>query len=131
MTLRAVYRSYGGENTKKRPAYYSKLMALLSFVRTASAVPDIDIVFVNDGPIPSDRLDVMHRFGRAIQISERPHGMRASYRFALALADLEDWADDDLVSFHEDDYLYTADAFPALAEAASRLTQASYFSLYG
>jgi len=131
MTLRAVYRSYGGENTKNRPPYYTKALALLSFVRTTSNVADVDVVFVNDGPIPRDRLEIMNRFGRVVQIADRPQGMRASYRFALALADQEGWADDDVVSFHEDDYLYTADAFPALSEAAAHLTEASYFSLYG
>jgi hypothetical protein len=131
MTLRAVYRSYGGENTKNRPPYYSKSLTLLSFVRAISLVSDVDVVFVNDGPIPSDRLAIMHRFGRVIQISDRPQGMRASYRFALGLADRECWANGDVVSFNEDDYLYTAEAFSALGEAATHLTSASYFSLYG
>jgi len=131
MTLRAVYRSYGGENTKNRPPYYSKALALLSFVRTTSLASEVDVVFVNDGPIPGDRLEIMHRFGRVIQMSDRPQGMRASYRFALRLADQEGWSDDDVVSFHEDDYLYSADAFSALGEAIAQLTDASYFSLYG
>lgn len=131
MTLRAVYRSYGGENTKNRPSYYSKLLTLLSFARTVSAVPDVDVVFVNDGPVPENRLRVMRRFGRVVQIADQARGMRASYRFALSLADRESWADDDVVSFHEDDYLYTEGALPALVEAAAELVEVSYFSLYG
>jgi hypothetical protein len=91
----------------------------------------VDVVFVNDGPIPGDRLAIMHQFGRVLPIADRAQGMRTSYRYALGLADRESWADDDVVSFHEDDYLYTADAFTALADAAARLPEAGYFSLYG
>jgi hypothetical protein len=42
MTLRLVYRSYGGENTKRRPHYYSKVLTLTSFVQAAQRVPGAD-----------------------------------------------------------------------------------------
>lgn len=131
MRLRAVFRSFGGENTKFRPPYYSKLLTLLSFVRSASAVAGCDLIFVNDGPVPPSRLAVMERYGRVIQIAGQAQGMRASYRYSLELPDREGWGDDDVVSFNEDDYLYTAVAFAALAEAAHDLPEAAYLSLYG
>ena len=126
-----VYRSYGGENRKRRPAYYSKVLTLTSFVRAAAWLPGADIVFLNDGPVPTDRMAIMERFGRVVQLGEEPQGLRASYRAALMLSTTEPWSDGDVVSFVEDDYLFTEYAFLALAEAASELTQASYFTMYG
>ena len=126
-----VYRSYGGENRKRRPDYYSKVLTLTSFVRAASRLPQADIIFLNDGPVPAERLTVMERFGRVVQLADEPRGLRASYRAALLLSTTELWSDDDLVSYVEDDYLFTEDAFLALADAASELPQASYFAMYG
>ena len=131
MTHHLVYRSYGGENRKRRPHYYSKLLTLTSFVRAAARLPEADITFVNDGPVPADRLAIMDRFGRVVQLAEEPQGMRASYRAALLLSTTEPWSDDDVVSYVEDDYLFTGDAFLALAEAAAELPQVSYFTMYG
>lgn len=131
MRLHLVYRSYGGENLKHRPAYYSKLLTLTSFVRAAAAVPDADVVFVNDGPIPAERQRVMADRGRIVSMGDSAQGLRASYRFALDLPDGEQWPDDDVVFYVEDDYLFTEVAMVALAEAAEQLEDASYFALYG
>ncbi len=126
-----IYRSYGGENRKRRPHFYSKLLTLTSFVRAAARLPEADITFFNDGPVPPDRLALMERFGRVVQLAERPQGLRASYRAALLLCTTEPWSDEDVVSYIEDDYLFTEDAFLALAEATCELRQASYFTMYG
>jgi hypothetical protein len=131
MTLRLVYRSYGGENLKRRPFYYSKMLALISFVRAATEVKGAELLFLNDGPIPDDKLAVMRRYGRVAQTGEKAKGMRASYRAALDLVTTESWTDDDVVCYVEDDYLFMADAFIALDEAVAGLPDASYFSLYG
>ena len=131
MKQHLVYRSYGGENRKQRPHYYSKLLTLTSFVRAASRIAEADITFLNDGPIPADRLAIMERFGRVVQLAETAQGMRASYRAALLLSTTEPWSDDDVVSYVEDDYLFTEDAFLALTEATAELAQVSYFTLYG
>ncbi len=58
---------------------------------------------------------MMERFGRVVQLAERPQGLRASYRAALLLCTTEPWSDEDVVSYIEDDYLFTEDAFLALA----------------
>ena len=126
-----VYRSYGGENRKRRPDYYSKVLTLTSFVRAASRLPQAEIIFLNDGPVPAERLAIMERFGRVVQLADEPQGLRASYRAALLLSTTELWPDDDVVSYVEDDYLFTEDAFLALAEATAELPQASYFAVYG
>jgi hypothetical protein len=129
--LKLVVRSYGGENDKNRPPYYSKLLALTSFVRAARAVPEAEVVFLNDGPIPEDRLALMERSGAVRQIAAEPQGMRASYWHALNLPDQLGWDDDDVVFFVEDDYMFTAEAFVSLVAAVDGLPQASYFALYG
>lgn len=117
MRLRLIYRCYGGENRKNRPEYYSKALALASFLRAAAQV-DADLVFLNDGPIPEPMLGLMRASGGLIvQMPDGPQGMRASYRRALQLHDELDWPDEDLVWLSEDDYLYREDAFVRLLEA--------------
>lgn len=131
MTLHLVYRSYGGENFKRRPAYYSKMLTLASFVRAASAVGEAELLFINDGPVPADKLAIMERHGTVHQLGAQARGMRYSYQASLEMIAATDWPDSDVVCFVEDDYLFTADAFVALAAAADELLQASYFTLYG
>lgn len=131
MTIHLVYRSYGGENLKHRPAYYSKWLTLSSFARAAERLAGADTVFVNDGPIPRDRLALMTAFGRVLSVGDSPSGMRASYSYALGLPDREGWPDDDVVMYVEDDYLLTEDAFLALSDAVDHAPEASYFALYG
>lgn len=131
MTLRLVYRSYGGENFKRRPHYYSKLLTLTSFVQATQRVPGAEVIFFNDGPIPADRLVIMERFGEVVQLADRAKGMRASYRAALSMVKTRPWPDHDVVSYVEDDYLFTPDALCYLVDAMVGLPEASYFSLYG
>ena len=129
--LRLVYRSYGGENRKNRPFFYNKLLTLTSFIRAAAQVPEAEVIFLNDGPIPQARLDLMNRYGTPHPIEGGPNGLRASYRYGLKLPDKLGWPDEDVVAYVEDDYLFTEDAFIALADAADQLPEVSYFALYG
>lgn len=128
--MKVVVRSYGGDNRKGRPSFYDKDVALASILRATDRV-DADLYFVNDGPIPPHRLETMAAAGEIIPIPGGPVGMRDSYRFALDLPSARGWADDDVVSFHEDDYLLAADAFVALGEAARGLPGVAYFALAG
>ena len=126
MRLRIVYRSYGGENMKNRPGYYTKALALQSFLRAAEAV-DAEIVFMNDGPMPEERLALMRDVGEIVTLPGV--GMRRSYMTGLRLPARRGWPADDVVWFSEDDYLYAPDALSRLRAAAERL-QADYFALY-
>ncbi len=128
VALRLIYRSYGGENMKDRPAFYSKLLGLVSFLRAAEATA-AEVVFVNDGPIPEDRARLMRGAGETVQLTEAR--LRGSYVAALELATSGRWAPDDVVWFSEDDYLYLPDAFERLGQAADGIPQADYFALYG
>lgn len=127
--IRVVYRSYGGENLKGRPPFYSKDLALWSLLRAAQSAA-VRPTFLNDGPIPEARLDVMGSRGEVRSLSQRPAGMRSSYWSALRFAARSNWPDDDVVLFSEDDYLYTSDALVRLAEAADALPGVSYFAPY-
>jgi hypothetical protein len=129
-TVRPVYRSYGGENVKGRPAYYSKALSLASFLR-ATEHASVTPVFLNDGPIDAELVAQMSRHGDVVQLSARPLGMRASYRAALEHPLKSGWSDSDVVYFCEDDYLHRAEAFIELGRAAASIRGADYFALYG
>jgi hypothetical protein len=53
-----------------------------------------------------------------------------AYWTALELALEQGWADEDLVYFGEDDYLYRAETFTALERAAERLADVDHFAPY-
>jgi hypothetical protein len=128
MAVRALFRSYGGENLKNRPDYYSKLSCLLSFLRAAEAA-GVEPVFVNDGPIPEDRLRVMRASGEIVELPGV--GMRQSYLAGLHLATDGRWPGDDVVWMSEDDYLYRPEALLRLQQVAAAVPEAEYFALYG
>ena len=130
MRLHVLYRSYGGENAKGRPPYYDKRLSLVSFLRSAGEVPDVDVTFVNDGPIPADRLELMQASGaRVLPIDAG--GVRRSYRAALRYAIDSDWADDDVVYLLEDDYLHVPDGIERLDRAMRAMPEVSYLLTYG
>jgi hypothetical protein len=128
--LHIVYRSYGGENKKGRPDYYSKHLALCSIVRAFRelAPGQAELIFLNDGPIPAERLRTMKRSGEVLARSNL--GLKGSWREALALPVDRRWKAGDVVWFAEDDYLYLPYAFRALIAASEALPQADYFGLY-
>ncbi len=129
--LRILHRSYAGDGVKPRPPYYSKLLALVSLLRAADALPGgAELVFLNDGPMPEDRLRVMEAHGE-VRTVRRGGSDSASYREMLADEAARDGADDDLIWFAEDDYLYLPDAFVRLTEGAAALRHADYLMLYG
>jgi hypothetical protein len=127
--LHVVYRSHGGENAKDRPRFYSKLLTLASLVRAAEeAGQPVDLVFLNDGPIPAERLDLMRAAGEVVPRSRL--GFRGSYLAGLALPLDRGWPGEDLVWFGEDDYLYRPTALRDLLAAAEAIPEAAYLALY-
>lgn len=129
VVLHAVYRSYGGDNNKSRPAWFSKQLAAGSFARAAQHA-GIAPIWLNDGPLPSAWVGMQHRYGTVLPVLDGPKGMRHSYVSALRLAIESDWPDEDVVYFCEDDYLHTPDALSVLAGAASEMPDVAYFALY-
>lgn len=127
--LHIVMRSCGVENTKPRPIFYDKTVALASVLAALeTSTCQADITFLNDGPVPVERLGLMQDRGDVVQRDGL--GMRGSYWGAIELALTASWSGDDLVYFTEDDYLYELGAFDRLCEAAIAIPKADYFTLY-
>ncbi|WP_106209878.1 hypothetical protein [Kineococcus rhizosphaerae] len=136
MRIHVVYRSHGGENSKARPDWYSKLVGLQSFCRAvetlASQRPAAgpEVVFLNDGPIPRDRAQLMAAWGDPVTISAGSN--RRSYLTGLSLARRRGWDVHDLVLLAEDDYLWRPETLVSLLDAACdpRSARADYFAPY-
>lgn len=129
MRLHVVCRSVGTENSKGRPDFYSKAVCLGSLLRAVEGVDlPTDVVFVNDGPVPAERLQFMEAAGEVLPVSCGSN--RSSYRRVLRLARERGWPAEDLVWFAEDDYLYRADALASVVEAARARRSADYFAVY-
>jgi hypothetical protein len=135
--LHVVYRSHGGENSKGRPSWYSKRVGLESFCRAVAAVraqrpaADVEVVFLNDGPVPEDRLELMRAWGDPVGF--RGGSNRRSYLTALALPRRRSWPAGDVLLLAEDDYLWRPEALVALVDAAQdpANARADYFAPYG
>jgi len=128
--LHIVSRTYAGENKKGRPEYYSKRLALLSLIQAFRQLEPgtAELIFINDGPIPDDRLELMKSAGEVVMRSKL--GMQGSLRAILELHSVRSWPEDDLVWFAEDDYLYKPSALVDFLAATKAFPQASYFGLY-
>lgn len=129
MTLRLVYRLYGGQNHKNRPDYFDKGTCLSSFLVAARAA-NAEAIVLADGPLPAHWRSLAERQARVIDIPGGPVGLRGSFRSALRLPDRLGWPDDDVVYFCEDDYLHVPEAFVALQSAIEAIPAAGYFALY-
>jgi hypothetical protein len=130
MRLHVLYRSYGGENKKGRPPYYSKRLSLVSLLRAHQRTSDVGLLFANDGPIDAELLEMMQQSGGQVLDAVKP-GMRPSYRFALKYAINSEWADEDVVYLVEDDYLHVPEALTRLDQAIREMPEVSYFLTYG
>src|SRR5690242_19453087 len=124
--LHAIYRSTAKVNAKPRPPGFSKLRSLESFL--AAWPGEGDLIFLNDGPVAAEQLELMEAAGE-VTVRAATDAMGA-YRTALELALAQGWADDDLVYFGEDDYLYRPETFAALEQAAQRLPHVAHFAPY-
>lgn len=123
-----IYRSSPGENQKGRPSFYSKELALSSFLSALEHAPAGDRIFVNDGALTDARADQMRTAGRVVQLPAV--GNCRSYRACIGLVETADWADDDLVYMVEDDYLHLPHSLTSLVNVASALRDVDYFTLY-
>ncbi|MBI2143986.1 hypothetical protein HYU17_02440 [Candidatus Woesearchaeota archaeon] len=129
-----IYRSTGNESReqmlrKKRPAYFSKLACLKSFLNAANRLSGSGckkaFYFPNDSPIPEDRLSLMEKYGKIIDIGGR--GNVESCRFIYELAKKQDT---EFVYFSEDDYIYCENAFESMLDGLNSVKSADYITLY-
>jgi hypothetical protein len=104
----------------------------------------VELLFLNDGPIPPERLELMERAGEVLQVADEPvavppwvlghttsgsEGNTRSFLTALALAMRRSGSDRELVYFVEDDYLHRPEAVRCLLEAAAALPGMPYLTL--
>lgn len=128
--LHIIYRTYGGENKKGRPPYYSKILSLMSFLQAVERVDtkDIEVIYVIDGDMPPDRLQAMRASGELLRYTAL--GLQGSMKTAFSLPADRGWPADDVVWFAEDDYLYQPHALVDLIAATKAFPEADYFGLY-
>lgn len=128
MQVHAIYRS-SPSGGKRRPEWFSKRTALLSFLRAARACSaEVRIAFLNDGEIGNDCRVLMDGAGDVIQLGGI--GNCRSYRVALAHLEQVVGAPGDLAYLAEEDYVYVEDAFDELVQVAARVPDADYFNLH-
>lgn len=128
MAIHLVYRSSGKENTKPRPRFYSEALALASFLRAVDQSSVVNVIFLNDAPIPRGTLKMMGKAGEVL--NRNGLTLERSYREAITLPLERGWPSSDLVYLSEDDYLFRPEAFTRLARAARDIPQAAYFAFY-
>lgn len=125
--LTVFYRSTGPDRFPRRPPYFDKLTCLRSFLLAFRAVRHrASIVFLNDGPVPEDREDLMRRHGTVIAlpgIGNSP-SFRRCVESALALRD------EAIAYFAEDDYLYLEPALERMMAVFDTVPAADYVTLY-
>jgi hypothetical protein len=113
--LYVFYRSYGGENSKGRPAWYSKRAGLLSLLSAAQRCPiPVELTFINDGPLPEHLTATMREHGTVVQVDAGSN--RGSFIKTVGMAAKATKSDDDWIWLAEDDYLYHPDALRTLVE---------------
>ena len=107
--LRILYRHYGGDNTKPRPGYYSKLLALTSLLRAAEELDTApELVYIDDQVRPGPVLSLMEATGEVVPVKGGSDAR--SHRAMLDREAARSAPADQFLWFAEDDYLYRPDA---------------------
>lgn len=125
--LVVVYRSTGPDRFPRRPPYFDKLACLRSFLLSYRHVRQRGrIVFLNDGPVPEDRVALMRAWGTVVELGGIGNGpsFKASVQAALEASD------DAIAYFAEDDYLYLEPGLERLLAVFQAVPDADYVTLY-
>jgi hypothetical protein len=125
--VHVLYRYTESVGRKPRPDYFSKELALRSFVQALQPVrDDVTVTFLVDGRVSAEVGALMDAAGEV----RRGHwnSNRASYAAQLRLAT---GLQADVIWFAEDDYLYAPHALRALVTAVRELPRVSWFALSG
>lgn len=125
--LHVFYRSTGGDKYPHRPPYFDKMVCLRSFLRSYRQVrADASLVFLNDGPMPEDRVALMERWGTVVQLP----GLGNSPSFWEAIRRASALPQDAIVYFAEDDYLYLEPGLARMLAVFAERPEADYVTLY-
>ena len=126
--LKVVYRYYAGENMKGRPSYYSKDLALASLLRALDPAVAAEVIFMVDGEVSPRVRGVMEKYGSIVFI--KGGNSPRAFCGAIPLPRTRGWADDAVVLFCEDDYLWRPDCLTQVVEGAKALPDTAYFAPY-
>lgn len=124
-----IYRLYPGENPKGRPPYYSKELALKSFIAAYRRVGQKKklILAVDAADLPDNYSAIIGRQADSV-LYLGGIGNTAGYLQVLNMIESENASDIFYVS--EDDYLYKPDALAEFVTAMNSLPGVDYATLY-
>jgi hypothetical protein len=125
--LFVIYRSTGPDRFPRRPPYFDKLLCLRSFLLSFRHVGgERRLLFLNDGPVPDDRVALMRQWGSVIELPGLGNGpsFRRAVESALAMPD------DTIAYFAEDDYLYLEPALGRVMGVFAAVPAADYVTPY-
>jgi len=124
-----IYRYYPGENMKGRPHFYSKRLALNSFINAYRNVhAEKKLIFVVDGP-PSP-ISLLDCHEELVTETHFLNGIGNSSSYLRALEYIVELDGNDIFYLSEDDYLYLPQALSAFVDVIERLALVHYATLY-
>lgn len=123
--IQVLYRIWSGENSKRRPPFYSKQACLRNFLDSFRQVARTSFCLINDGPVEPALRALAEQAGEVVELPSV--GNSPSFWHALEVA--IQFPEDTLVYFVEDDYLHTRDALTKLVDCHEDL-RADYYTLY-
>ncbi len=121
------YRTYGGENQASRPAWYSKAVCLRSIIRAVEVARrefEVRFVLLYDGVLSDNQEweaiieQRMTQIGGTIVELPKTNNSQSFLQTAYRALEL---ADEEIVFFAEDDYLWLEPAVRAMAMALVQL----------
>lgn len=125
--LFVVYRSTGSDRFPRRPPYFDKLVCLKSFLLSFRHVKGRGrILFLNDGPVPEERVALMRRWGSVVELP----GLGNAPSFRRAVASALTMPDDAIAYLAEDDYLHLEPALDRMMSVFGVIRAADYVTLY-
>lgn len=131
MQIKVYYRTHHGQNTKARPEWFDRRIALESLRQALarSGVPST-LTFVIDGAMPADLESQSGPQDEHCYIKGGSAAKSLRACLTVAATQARTLPGDTIFWFAEDDYLYRPDAFRSLVGAVRAVPQADYFTLY-
>jgi hypothetical protein len=124
-----IYRYYPGENIKDRPHFYSKRLALKSFLnayRKVHAEKKL-IFFVDAHP---GTINLLDGYEELITETYFLNGIGNSNSYLKSIEYIVKLNDNDIFYLSEDDYLYLPKALGSFVDAIEKLAFVQYVTLY-
>lgn len=125
-----IYRSHGSDKIERRPNLYSKVMCAQSLINSINSLPEstkVKIVNIHDGDEVPD-LKNLFKANSAEYINVKMISASKSFVYAFNYV-IDNFDENDIIYFCEDDYFHLENAFPLLMEIFSEANP-DYVTLY-